>query len=427
MLDFEATLAQSEGQLGIIPERAATAISAHCTLGSLDISALSSAAARAGNLAIPLVRQLTKVVTDVDPEAARYVHWGATSQDVTDTALVLQTRDAIQLISSELASICKRLAQLTHEHRDTVMTGRTWLQHAAPITFGLKTANMLSGLMWHRHQLREASDDFAVVQLGGSVGTLAAFGGNGPAVVAAVAQRLGLATPKIPWHTNRERVARLATELGILSGTIGKIARDISLLEETEVAEVAERWEQDRGGSSTMPQKRNPIDTAVVLSLVLRVPGIISTVLASMIQEHERGLGGWQAEWEVLPELISTTAAIVYHASQLLSGLKIDVHRMRANLELTDGAIYAEAVSLKLGEKIGKPEAHRLVGRASALSLEGQAHLKSILLEDADITAYLTAAEINDLFDPCRHLGSAHIFIDAVLAEYETKQSDAIR
>jgi 3-carboxy-cis,cis-muconate cycloisomerase len=426
MLAFEAALAESEGQLGIIPERAAAAIARQCTLDSLDVPALSTAAAKAGNLAVPLVRQLTSAVGNVDPEAARYVHWGATSQDVIDTALVLQTRDAIHLISAELDRICERLAELTHEHRDTVMTGRTWLQHAAPITFGLKTANMLSGLMWHRDQLRDVSREFAVVQLGGSVGTLVAFRGNGPAVVAAVAHRLGLAIPKIPWHANRERVARLATEFGILSATLGKIARDISLLEQTEVAEVAERWEEARGESSTMPQKRNPIGTAVVLSLVLRVPGIVSTLLASMIQEHERGLGGWQAEWELLPELISMTAAIVHHGSQLLNGLKVDVHRMRANLELTAGTIYAEAISFKLAERIGKPEAHRLVSRATARSSERRAHLKSILLEDPEVTAHMTPDEISELFDPFPHLGSTSMFIDAVLAEHEIK-SDAIR
>jgi 3-carboxy-cis,cis-muconate cycloisomerase len=427
MLGFEAALAESEAELGVIPLSAATAITRCCTLDLLDIPNLSAAAAKAGNLAIPLIGQLTAAVKDVDSEASRFVHWGATSQDVIDTALVLQARDALRLLAADLDRTCEILARLTREHRDTVMAGRTWLQHAAPITFGVKTAAMLNSLLWHREQLREVSREIAVLQLGGSVGTLPAFQEDGSRVVAAVAQRLGLSAAKIPWHTTRERFARLSTTLGILAGTIGKIARDISLLTQTEVAEVAEAWEEGRGGSSTMPQKRNPVETAIVLSLVIRVPGLVSTALASMIQEHERALGGWQAEWEVLPELISTTAAIVHHASGLLGRLKIGVQRMKENLALTNGAIYAEAVSYELAEKVGKVEAHRLIGRASARALEQGSHLKSILMEDPDVMAHLTANEINAIFDPSGHLGSGHTFIDAVLAAYDNERSNAVR
>jgi 3-carboxy-cis,cis-muconate cycloisomerase len=361
-------------------------------------------------------------VHDHDPEASSYVHYGATSQDVIDTAFVLQARDASRLIAADLDRALETLARLTREHRDTVMAGRTWLQHAAPTTFGLKTAGMLSAVLWNREQLRQAGDDLAVLQLGGSVGTLAGFGEEGPRVAAAVAQRLGLAASKIPWHATRERMARLATGLGILSGTMGKIARDLSLLTQTEIAEVREQWEEGRGGSSTMPQKRNPVETAVVLSLVVRVPGLVSTALASMIQEHERGLGGWQAEWEVLPELIRTTAAIVHHASRLLSGLTVDVQQMAANLEMSKGAIFAEAVSFKLAQKIGRPEAHRLISKASARSTEQRSPLRSILLQDAAVAAHLTADEIDDAFDPARQLGSAHKLMDAVLEEYEGKR-----
>ena len=425
MLDFEAALAKSEGELDIIPQRAVSVITRCCTLDSLDISALSAAAANAGNIAIPLIAQLTDAVHFFDPDAARYVHLGATSQDVIDTALVLQSRDAVRLIAADLNRTCESLALLTREHRDTVMAGRTWLQHAAPITFGLKTANMLNSLMWHRKHLREVSQEFAVLQLGGSVGTLAGLGEDGRSVVAAVAQKLDLAAPRIPWHASRERIAELSTSLGIMSGTIGKIVRDISLLAQTEIGEVAEHWEAGRGGSSTMPQKRNPVDAAAVLSLVIRIPGMVSTVLAAMIQEHERALGGWQAEWETLPELISTAAAIVHHASHLVRGLKVDVRRMRANLELTNGGIYAETVSFKLAGKVGKPEAYRLISRANARSLENQSHLKSVLLEDADITAHLTSDEISELFDPSSHFGCAQEFINAVLAEYE--RCDALR
>jgi 3-carboxy-cis,cis-muconate cycloisomerase len=425
MLDFEAALAESEAELGIIPKQAASVIARCCDMKSLDIPALSSAAAKAGNIAIPLIGQLTTAVQASETEASRYVHWGATSQDVIDTALVLQSRNALRLVRADLDRSCEALARLTREHRDTVMAGRTWLQHAAPITFGFKTATMLSSLLWHRIHLRHASEEFEVLQLGGSVGTLAGLGDDGPQVAEAVARKLGLATPTIPWHTTRERVANLATALGILCGTLGKIARDISLLAQTEVAEVSEHWESDRGGSSTMPQKRNPVETAMVLSLVSSVPGIVSSVLGCMIQEHERTLGGWQAEWEMVPQLINTTAAALHHSAQLLNGLKIDVVRMRSNLELTAGAIYAEAVSLRLAEKIGKSAAHRLVAAASTRALERRQHLRSVLLEDPNVTAHLKGEEINGLFDPLRCLGSAHTFIDAVLTEYEDAKLDA--
>lgn len=427
MLEFEAALAESEGELSVIPQRAASVIARCCTLESLDVAALSAAAAQAGNLAIPLVEQLTAAVRAVDGEAARYVHWGATSQDVIDTALVLQACSALTLIAVDLDRTCETLARLTREQRNTVMAGRTWLQHGAPITFGLKTAGMLSSLLWHRRQLCQVSNEFASLQLGGAVGTLAALGQHSARVVAAVAQRLGLGAPRIPWHTNRERIARLSTALGILSGTLAKIARDISLLAQTEVTEVSERWGQGRGRSSTMPQKRNPVETAVVLALAARVPGLVSTALSIMVQEHERGLGGWQAEWEVLPELISTTGAIVHHSSHLLAGLQVDVERMRANLEWTKGAIYAEAASFKLAEKIGKPEAHRLVSRAIARSSERNSHLKTVLLEDAEVRAHLTAGEIDTAFDPSTYLGAAHTFIEAVLAEYQAEASNALR
>lgn len=426
MLEFEAALAESEADCGIIPRTAASAIVRCCTLDSLNIPDVSASAEKAGNLAIPLLRQLTEAVRRVDSEAARYIHWGATSQDVIDTALVLQIRSALRLMATDLDQTCDGLARLTAGHRDTFIAGRTWLQHAAPTTFGVKTATMLNALLWHRGQLRNAFQEVAVVQLGGSVGTLPSLKEDGMRVATAVADKLGLAVPRTPWHTSRERFARLSTELGILAGTIGKLARDISLLSQSEVAEVAEQWEEGRGGSSTMPQKRNPVETAAILSLVVRVPGLVSTALASMVQEHERGLGGWQAEWEVLPELIGTTAGIVHHASSLVGRLKIDARKMKENLALTNGAIYAEAASYALAEKVGKAQAHCIVSRASARSLQQKSPLKSALMEDPEVMANLTSDEIDSVFDPSSHLGSTQKMIDGALTAYEQERFHAI-
>ncbi|MFL6719149.1 MAG: 3-carboxy-cis,cis-muconate cycloisomerase, partial [Burkholderiaceae bacterium] len=308
MLDFEAALARAEAAHGVIPEAAVAAIVACCDAARLDMPALAQAAAAAGNLAIPLVRQLTAAVLRQDQEAGKYVHWGATSQDAIDTGLVLQLRDALDLLDADLRALADGLAALARQHRATIMIGRTWMQHALPTSLGLKLAGCLDAVLRHRQRLEELRGRALVLQFGGAAGTLASLGDQGLNVAATLAQQLGLALPDLPWHTQRDRVAEAATVMGLITGTLGKLARDLSLMMQTDVAEVAEPSAPGRGGSSTMPHKRNPVGCAVALSAAVRVPGLVSTMLSGMVQEHERALGGWQAEWDTLPDIALLTS-----------------------------------------------------------------------------------------------------------------------
>jgi 3-carboxy-cis,cis-muconate cycloisomerase len=358
MLDFEAALARAEAAHGVIPAAAVGPIAASCDASQLDLPALAQAAAAAGNLAIPLVKQLTAAVLRVDAEAGKYVHWGATSQDAIDTGLVLQLSDALELIAADLAGLCDALATLARRHRDTMMIGRTWMQHAQPTSLGLKAAGCLDALLRHRQRLDELRGRALALQFGGAAGTLASLGDRGLAVAATLAQELGLVLPDTPWHTQRDRVAEAATTLGLLTGTLGKMARDISLMMQTDVAEVAEPVAPGRGGSSTMPHKRNPVGCAVALTAAVRAPGLVATMLSGMVQEHERALGGWQAEWDTLPDIALLTSGALRQMRDVAAGLSVDAGRMRANLDITHGLIMGEAVMLALGAKIGRMAAH---------------------------------------------------------------------
>ncbi|HEX7954357.1 MAG TPA: 3-carboxy-cis,cis-muconate cycloisomerase, partial [Burkholderiales bacterium] len=308
MLDFEAALARVEARLGVIPKAAAPAIAAQCRAALFDIQALAQAAAPAGNTAIALVKALTARVAKSNLRAAGYVHWGATSQDALDTGLMLQLRQALALVDADLKRLADALARLAKKYRRTPMAGRTWMQQALPVTFGLKAAGALDAVQRHRAQLRDLRDRALTVQFGGAAGTLASLGKRGPEVARALAAELKLRDPDLPWHAHRDRVAQVATTLGLLVGTLGKIARDVALMAQTEVGEAFEAHAPGRGASSTMPHKRNPVGCAVVLAAATRVPGLVSVMLAAMVQEHERGLGGWQAEWETLPEICMLTA-----------------------------------------------------------------------------------------------------------------------
>ena len=419
MLDFEAALARAEAAHGVIPQSAAAPIAACCDASRLDLPALAQAAAGAGNLAIPLVKQLTAVVLAADAEAGKYVHWGATSQDAIDTGLVLQLRDALDLIEADLAGLADALAALARRHRNTSMIGRTWMQHALPTTLGLKAAACLDALLRHRQRLAEMRKRTLALQFGGAAGTLASLGDQGLPVAATLAQGLGLALPDLPWHTQRDRVAEAATVLGLLTGTLGKMARDISLMMQTDVAEVAEPSAPGRGGSSTMPHKRNPVGCAVALTAAVRVPALVSTMLSGMVQEHERALGGWQAEWDSLPDIALLTSGALRQMRDVAAGLTVDAERMRANLDLTHGLIMGEAVMLALGAKIGRMAAHKLVEQASQRATAGKRHLRAVLGDDAQVTQHLSPDELDRLFDPASYSGEAGAFVDRVLASYE--------
>ena len=418
MLDFEAALARAEAAHGVIPAEAVAPIAACCHASRLDLPALAQAAAAAGNLAIPLVRQLTAAVLNHDAEAGKYVHWGATSQDAIDTGLVLQLRDAFALLDADLAALADALAGLARAHRDTTMVGRTWMQHALPTSLGLKMAGCLDAVLRHQQRLHEVRQRALTLQFGGAAGTLASLGDKGLMVAAALAQDLGLALPDLPWHTQRDRIAEVATVLGLLTGTLGKLARDISLLMQTDVAEVAEPTAAGRGGSSTMPHKRNPVGCAMALCAATRVPALVSTMLSGMVQEHERALGGWQAEWDTLPDIVLLTSGALRQMRDVAAGLEVDAARMRANLDLTHGLIMGEAVMLALGATIGRMAAHKLVEQASRQAAASGHHLRDVLGTDAAVARQLSPEILDHLFDPANYRGEAGAFVDRVLASY---------
>ncbi|MGB8494416.1 MAG: 3-carboxy-cis,cis-muconate cycloisomerase [Candidatus Acidiferrum sp.] len=417
MLDFEAALARAEATSGIVPASQAQIIAGKCRPEQFDFSVIAKDAALSGNLAIPLVKKLTEIVAHVDKDAARFVHWGATSQDVIDTGCILQVRRAFDLFDQDLARLSGSLVTLAETHRATRVVARTWMQQALPTTFGFIVAGWLDAVSRHRNRLAEIKPRVLTLQFGGAVGTLAALGGRGPEVAKALADDLRLSLPSIPWHTHRDRIAEIATTLGLCTGTLGKIARDISLHAQTEIAELAEPIFEGRGGSSTMPHKRNPVTCAVVLAAAARIPGLVATLLSAMPQEEQRGLGGWHAEWETLPDIVRLSGGALHHLVEMLPGLEVDTARMRHNLELTNGLIFAEAVTMALGDRMGKMPAHLVVEAACKKAREQKRHLKDILREESGLRGHLTPADLESLFDARNYFGSADEFIRRVVAE----------
>ena len=416
MLDVEAALADAEASVGVVPASSVAAIRSAARAELYDHAALAAESAHVGNPVIPLVRQLTERVAATDADAARYVHWGATSQDILDTGLVLQLRAAVPIVAEHLDRAASAAADLARRYADTPMAGRTWLQQATPTTFGLKAAGWLDALDRTRRQLDTALDGALVLQFGGAAGTLASLGADGPAVTEALAARLDLRVPDTPWHTQRDRLAHLACALGTATGTAGKIARDLSLLAQTEIGEVWERPVEGRGGSSTMPQKRNPVSASVALAAAHRAPGLVATILGAMLQEHERGVGGWQAEWDTLPDLVVVSAGGARAVADALDGLVVDEARMRANLEAAGGALGAEAVAMALAETLGKREAHACVEAACHRASAERRPLVDVLAEDPTVAGHLDRAEIERRLTPEHYLGSARHFIEQVLS-----------
>lgn len=422
MLDVEAALARALAVEDVIPLNAVAAIISACKADLIDADTLATSVNSAGNIAIPLVKQLTAVVARTDAEAARYVHWGATSQDVIDSGRVLQLRDGIDLITTDLADLADALASLAHQHRATIMIGRTWLQHAQPTTLGLKIAGWLDAIMRHQDRLQELRSRVCVLQFGGATGTLASLGESGLTVATAIAKDLSLALPALPWHTHRDRMGEVATTFGLLTGTLGKIARDIALHAQTEIAELAEPLAQGRGGSSTMPHKRNPVACSAVLACAMRVPAMVSTMLTAMVQEQERALGGWQAEWDTLPEIASLTSAALNQLREVMSGLAVDAARMRSNIEITQGFVMAEAVSLALAPYVGRAVAHELIEEACHQAVESGRSLLEVLKSDPRMPKEFYSLRIEALFDPANYLGEAPAFVERVLAHHRQRK-----
>lgn len=419
MLEFEAALARAEAATGVIPKRAADPIGKACKADAFDFTALAEAATRSGNLAIPLVKALTGNVAKIDAEAARYVHWGATSQDVIDTAMMLTLRAGIDALLVDIDRAIAGFAKLARAHRDTAVVARTWLQHALPMPFGLKLAEYAAALHRSKLRLKRLRGETLALQFGGAAGTLAALGDKGLAVAEALAHELKLPLPDAPWHTHRDRIAEAASVLAILSGTCGKIARDVSLMMQTDVGEAFEPSGVGRGGSSTMPHKRNPVAAASALGAATMAPNLAATIFAAQVQDHERSAGPWHAEWPTLPALLLVTSGALAATVDVAEGLEVDVERMRANLDMTHGLIMAEAVAFALAERIGKADAHHLVEAASKTAVAEKKHLRDALIADAKVTAQLSAKKIAELFEPMAYQGSSQALIDRLLASLD--------
>src|SRR5712672_2795086 len=397
MLDFEAALACAEAAVGVIPASAARPIAKVCHADAFDIAVIAEAATRSGNLAIPLVKALTADVAKADADAARYVHWGATSQDVIDTATMLGLRAAIDALLSDIDRAIAGFAKLARQHRNTAVVARTWLQHALPMPFGLKLAEYAAALHRSRARLLRLRSEALALQFGGAAGTLAALGDNGLRVAERLAQELKLPLPAAPWHTHRDRIAEAASVFAILSGTCGKIARDVQLMMQTDVAEAFEPSGQGRGGSSTMPHKRNPVGAATALAAAGMAPHLAATIFAAQVQDHERSAGQWHAEWPTLPALLLVTSGALAAVVDFAEGLEVDAARMRVNLDETGGLIMAEAVTFALAEKIGKNDAHHLIEAAVKKAVADKQHLRDVLRGDPKVAAHLGADQLTKL------------------------------
>jgi len=419
MLDFEAALARAEAAVGVIPDSAIAAIAGACRAESFDLAGLADAATRSGNLAIPMVKALTANVAKIDAEASRYVHWGTTSQDVIDTATMLGLRAAIAALLGDLDRAVAGFAKLARAHRDTAMVARTWLQHALPMPFGLKLAEYAAALHRSRVRLKRLPLETLALQFGGAAGTLAALGDKGPRVAELLARELGLPLPDAPWHAHRDRLAEAASAFAILTGTCGKIARDIQLLMQTDVAEAFEPSGEGRGGSSAMPHKRNPVAAATALAAATMAPNLAATMFAAQVGDHERSAGPWHAEWPTLPTLLLVTSGALAAIVDIAEGLEVDAARMRVNLDATHGLVMAEAVTMALAEKIGKSEAHHLIEAASKQALAGKTHLRDVLTADPKVTAHLDARGIAGLFEPMAYQGASQALIDRLLASLD--------
>lgn len=419
MLDFEAALAKAQARCGIIPHEAVEPIVAACQAQRLDFPALAAAAANAGNLAIPLVKQLTQVVKASAPEAARYVHWGATSQDAIDTGLMLQLQQALQQTESRLQRLMHVLAKQVARYQHTLMAGRTWMQHALPITYGLKLAGTLDALLrWHE-RLQQMRPRVLTLQFGGAAGTFASLKEKGPQVAQALADELNLALPDTPWHSQRDRIIELASWYAGLCATLGKFANDFALMMQTEVAEVSEPIAEGRGGSSAMPHKRNPVSCAAILAAVACTPGLMATLYASQIQQHERALGGWQAEWETLPQLVMLAGGVLENSEYLLSGMQVNAQKMRDNLDITHGLIMAESVTQALAAHIGKADAHHLIEKICHRAIALDCPLRPLLEKDSLVSQHLSSEQLTQLLDPANAVGSADHFVRQVLARFQ--------
>ncbi|HKF22311.1 MAG TPA: 3-carboxy-cis,cis-muconate cycloisomerase, partial [Candidatus Angelobacter sp.] len=420
MLDFEIALARCEASCGIIPESASKVITNAVQAGGFDPAALAEDTLRSGTPAIPFVKALTELVRAKDSAAAGFVHWGATSQDVTDTALVLLLKQAWLILQPDLDRLEQALRRLAHEHENTVILGRTLLQSAPPVTFGLKAAGWLGAIHRSRNRLAQGFQETLVLQFGGASGTLAALGSRGIEVGDALAAELGLAYPESPWHAHRDRLAALLCACGVLIGALGKMARDISLLMQPEVGEVSEPAGEGRGGSSTLPHKHNPVGCVAALACANRVPGLVAAFLSAMVQEHERGLGNWHAEWPLVSGVVQSTGLAIAAMAEVAEGLTVNAARMRSNIEATAGIVFAERAMMMLAEKLGRDQARHVLEKASRTSTVQGRRLQEVLAGMPEVALHLSPSTLNDLEVPEKYLGVAMEFERRALAAAES-------
>jgi 3-carboxy-cis,cis-muconate cycloisomerase len=413
-LDAEAALARAEAEVGLIPPEAAEEIAANCRADLIDLDELKAQTELVGYPILPLVRQVERHCRG---ESGGYLHWGATTQDIMDTATALQLARARELFQGGLADLEGIVADLARRYRDTPMAGRTHGQQAAPITFGYKVAVWLAELRRHRERLEACGPRLLVGELAGAVGTLASLGRPGLRVQELMLRALGLGVPPISWHTARDNLAEFACLLGLLVSTLAKIAQEIALLQKSETGEVEEGFEPGRGGSSTMPQKRNPISCEAIIGIAKIVRQDVALALDFMTPDHERATGPWHAEWEALPEICILAHGAMAHTLGLLRNLVVRPERMARNLALSEGLIASEAVMMRLAPQLGRQRAHDVVYEACMAALEGAEALRRLLLSDPEVASVISADELDRLLDPANYTGLAAEFVDRVLAD----------
>jgi 3-carboxy-cis,cis-muconate cycloisomerase len=411
-LDFEAALARAQGRLGIIPKEAMEEIVKHCNVAEIDFAKLKTQTERIGYPVLPVVQQLVALCRD---GLGEWCHWGATTQDITDSATVMQIREGLTLVEADLDAISDALAALARKYRDTPMAGRSNLQQAVPITFGYKMATLLAAFERHKQRLKELRTRVLVGEFGGAAGTLSSLGGRGLETQAELMKELKLAQPAIAWHTVRDIIAEVGCFLGLVTGTCGKIAFDVKLMMQTEVEELYEPFHEGRGSSSTMPQKRNPISSVYITALTSVVRQQTAALLDAMVEDHERATGPWEIEWIVLPEIFSLSAGALAQTLFVLQGLQVDEKKMRSNLDITKGLIVSEAVMMGLGPYLGRQYAHDLVYDICRKVVATGRPLVDLLAESEEITKHLDRAALAKLCDPANYLGEAGAMVDRVL------------
>jgi 3-carboxy-cis,cis-muconate cycloisomerase len=421
MLDFTVALARAEAALGLMPALASDEIANAAKLERYDVNALSEEAVAVGGLAAPLLRALTAEVAKADAAAAAYVHWGASSQDLLDTALVLELRAAIDVLLADLNRAIDGFSTLIGRHRRTATVGRNTMQHALPMPFGLKLAGYAAALARTRERLRRLRREALVLQFGDAVGTLAALNDRGLDVAERLAALLDLPLPEAPWHSHRDRLAEVASGFAILTGTCGKIARDVSLLMQTDVAEAFEPAAPGRNGPAPLPHKRNAAAVATALAAAAMAPNLLATILAMQVQEHEGAHGSWQAEWPTFSALALVTSGALAAIASIAESLEIDGERMRANLGETRGMIMADAVALALTAKLGKQQAQEIVAAASRKAADARRALQDVLGEEDRVKLSLTVGELATLFEPTAYQGVAQTLIDRIIGSLQVR------